>query len=220
MSTPKPDGSDPRVLAPSEDEPVVTVKSAFGGSGEAYHTENCINVQRMRESREVKLSIAEWKGYHECENCIELREAQNEPEPDPEPEPEPDLSGACADVRKDLANGMDKATVAENSPWEKRSTHRHATGKCSHDIDVPPVSYGWYFDSRVADTASVRDIRNDNISRGECAEIRRRLVNGASLKSLESEFHITNDGVSYHAKGECGHAHSEVAAVSHGWHPV
>ena len=215
MSTPI--ESDPRVLEPAEDEPLVTVKSAFGGSGEAYHTENCLNVQGMRESREVKLSVAEWKGYHECENCIKLRES--DPEPEPEPEPEPDLSGACADVREQLANGVDRATVTENSPWARRSTHRHATGDCSHDIDVPPVAYGWHFDPSLPDTPSVRNMRNDNISREDCAEMRRSLVNGADLKSLESEYNISDDGVRYHAKGECGHD-MHIDAVSHGWHSV
>lgn len=66
--------SDPRVLTPSEDEQEVIVKSAFGGSGKAYHTAECVNVRRMRQSRSVKISVAEWKGYDECERCQEINQ--------------------------------------------------------------------------------------------------------------------------------------------------
>ena len=211
MSTPI--ESDSRVLEPAEDEPMVTVKSAFGGSGEAYHTENCINVQRMRESRDVKLSIAEWKGYHECENCIALRESTDNPEPDPEP----DLTDDCKQLRRQISNGMTREKAAENSPWADRSAYRHATGACSHEHDVPPVARGWYFDSSLPDTPRKAPQTTDKISAEDCTHIRELLVSGETLKSVGKKFDLRNDGVRYHATGECGHD-IEIDAVSHGWH--
>jgi len=64
--------ADSRVLVPEDDEQQVIVKSAFGGSGEAYHTNTCVNVRKMREQKTVKISVAEWKGYHECKLCKKM----------------------------------------------------------------------------------------------------------------------------------------------------
>ena len=73
-----PDGSDPRVLAPSDDEERVIVKASFGGKGKAYHTTECLNVDAMRSTREVPLSVAEWKGCDECHACQRIRGVADE----------------------------------------------------------------------------------------------------------------------------------------------
>lgn len=216
MSTP--DGTDARVLAPSEDEPTVTVKASFGGSGEAYHTAECVNVRKMRATREVKLSVAEWKGYHECQHCIDKKRETPEVEPEPEPNTTDPTKERCARVRRLFKQGLNRDEVTEHVNWSRTAVYTHGTGQCSHEIDENPVSHGWGFDSKLSDTPSARDIHNDNISRPECATIRKSLVNGASLRELGSEFGITKDGVRYHATGKCGHEHTELEAVSLGWH--
>lgn len=70
--------TDPRVLVPEEDEQEVIVKAAFGGSGKAYHTAECVNVRRMRQTNMVKISVAEWKGYHECERCQHINKNESD----------------------------------------------------------------------------------------------------------------------------------------------
>ena len=216
MSTPV--ESDPRVLEPAEDEPLVTVKGAFGGSGEAYHTAECVNVRKMRETREVKLSVAEWKGYHECQHCIDKQRET------PDIEPEEDTSNSteerCARVRRLFKKGLNRDEVTEHVNWSRTAVYTHGTGKCTHDIDEAPVFHGWGFDSSLPDTPNARDIDTATISNTECAAIRESLVNGDSLTELEERFNISDDGVRYHAKGECGHEHPDLDPVSHGWHSV
>lgn len=50
----------------------VTVSSCWNSSGSAYHTEACQAVNRMHAPKRVDISVAEWKGYHECERCQAL----------------------------------------------------------------------------------------------------------------------------------------------------
>lgn len=218
MSTPKPDGSDSRVLAPSEDEPDVIVKAAFGGSGEAYHTTECTNVRKMRNTRVVKLSVAEWKGYHECHHCKQKKQKTPKVPPEPETNTEDPTKDRCARVRELFKQGFNRNEVTEQVEWSRTAVYTHGTGQCTHEIDEKPVSHGWDFDEDLSDTPNIQDQRNERISTSDCKAIRQALVNGESLHTLEAEYNLSNDGVRYHATGECGHEHEDIDAVSHGWH--
>lgn len=219
----KPDGTDPRILAPSEDEPLVTVKSAFGGNGKAYHTTECVNVRSMRQTREVKLSVAEWKGYHECRLCLDKKE--NGPYPEPEEQQsqreEPHTSptrAECATFREWIGEeSLTMSQAAARSDWGRTAVNNHASGDCSHDIDTPPVAFGWYYDAEQADTPGVRDEINKHISMDECEALRADLVSGERLRNLTDKYGLGKDGIRYHALGRCAHD-MDVPALSHGWH--
>jgi hypothetical protein len=218
MSTPV--ESDSRVLTPGEDEPEVIVKAAFGGSGEAYHTTECTNVRKMRNTRVVKLSVAEWKGYHECHHCKQKKQKTPKVPPEPDTDTEDPTKERCKRVRELFKMGFNRNEVTEHVEWSRTAVYTHGTGQCTHEIDEKPVRHGWGYDESLPDTTSARDIDTASISKSECAELRRSLVEGDSLNSLGERFSISNDGVRYHAKGECGHEHPDLAPVSHGWHSV
>lgn len=143
-----PDGSDPRVLTPSDDEPDVIVKANWRGNGSGYHTTRCRNVVQMDRTRTVKQSVAEWKGYHECHVCITEGEYNDDPD-----ELETRSTGEhvhptptreeCAAFRERMVDGETPAQVAADVSWGRTAVYTHARGDCHHEDapDHPPVVY-------------------------------------------------------------------------------
>ena len=149
--------NDPRVLTPSDDEEQVIVKGAWGASGDAYHTTECRNVVAMRSVREVPLSVAEWKGYHECHVCITEGEYNDDPDAldtrstGEHVHPTPTYD-ECAAFRKRLVNGETPAQVAADVSWGRTAVYTHARGDCQHNgpVEHPPVVYeagAWQVDA-------------------------------------------------------------------------
>lgn len=212
---PKPDGTDPRIVAPSEDEETVWVKSSYGGSAKAYHTRRCRNVEQMRSAREVKKSVAEWKGYHECSVC------QKDPAPEPDPEPSETVleptKAECFTFRKLLLEHGSATAVAEYVEWGTTAINKHARGKCQHDTPHPAVKHGWHEDPE-KDDSGVPGSNNTRIHPGTCRSIRRRLLSVDSVPAVAHDLDMTEDTVRRHAKGDCEHVHSNLDALSFGWH--
>mgnify|MGYP000034627651 CR=1 FL=1 len=192
-----PDGTDPRVLAPSDDEEQVIVKGAWGASGNAYHTCECRNVVQMRSTREVPVSVAEWKGYHECHACITegeynddpSREAQQSTNDHVHPTP---TAEECATFRRKILAGMSPADVAAESGWGRTTVYRHATGGCKCEgVDHAPVAYGWHVDESGETGGSNARLQ---VSARECRTFREQLLKGESR----------GDVAERHATGACG----------------
>lgn len=226
MSQPsQPDGSDPRILAPSDDEEQVIVKSAWGGNGKAYHTTECRNVEQMRSTREVAKSIAEWKGYHECEVCITEGEYNDDPAPEEQQSTGEQVHATptteeCARFRRLILDGDSPADVAAQTDWGRTTVYRHANGNCKcTDVAHPPVTYGWHFDSD-ADDSGVLGSNNHRIASETCKAIRVRLVDGQTRKEVADAVGIDKSNIHRHAHGDCDHVHSNTPPVSHGWHEV
>ena len=64
---------DTRVLQPTGRE--VWVSSSWSGTGDAYHSHRCQAVKTATNPRKVDLAVAEWKGYHLCQRCIDFHGA-------------------------------------------------------------------------------------------------------------------------------------------------
>lgn len=47
----------------------VTISSSYNSNASAYHTHECMNVKKMKSTREVDISVARWKEYGLCERC-------------------------------------------------------------------------------------------------------------------------------------------------------
>ena len=147
MSKPTPpDGSDPRVLSPSPDEPDVTIVQNDRSSSDAYHTypDECDKINTETHTRSVKQSIAEWQGKHLCGRCAEL-----EARPGPLAELTPADRGskgviaadACATLREHVAAGHDPVAVGDELGMTKSCVYRHLRGEVSHEVPHPPLAY-------------------------------------------------------------------------------
>lgn len=224
----KPDGTDPRVLAPPEDDELVTVSSSWGGSGEAYHTTRCRNVYRTEHTREVPLTIAEWKGYHECEACIE--EGRYEPSQDDPTEDDYQRSPTAETCRvwreTVLTSDESPTTLAESSEWGATAIHSHVTGRCNHNDathddthDHPPLACGWHADPSRDDSVNP-DARDSNMHKRTCMAIRRRMMGGQSGPEVGDDLGMDKKTARRHATGDCQHAHDTLPALSYGWHLV
>lgn len=147
MSKPSPpDGSDPRVLVPDEDEPEVTIVSNDRSSYDTYHThpESCDKITRTAATREVKQSIAEWKGNSLCERCAALDSAPESPIDVADATHTPGDSvtpAACHALRREVARGHNARAVGDAIGLGKSTTYTHLRGECGHDIAHPPLVY-------------------------------------------------------------------------------
>lgn len=221
----KPDGSDPRVLTPSEDEEHVMVKGAWGASGDAYHTCECRNVVQMRSVREVPISIAEWKGYHECHACITEGEYNDDPSreeqqsTDENVHPTPSIE-ECAAFRRAILEGNTPADVASDTVWGRTSIYRHATGGCKcEDVSHPPVAHGWHVDTSGEQGDATARVQ---VSAKHCRVFREQLLKGESRADLAERHAISKTAIARHANGRCNHppdAHGH-PPLSYGWHPI
>lgn len=147
MSKPTPpDGSDPRVLVPGEDEPEVTIVSNDRSSYDTYHThpKACDKINRSSKTREVKLSVAEWQGNDLCDRCAELAAAPATPVDvsDADHTSESRVSVAtCHALRREVARGHDAKSVGEAIGLGKSTAYVHLRGECDHDTAHPPLVY-------------------------------------------------------------------------------
>lgn len=221
MSQPrKPDGTDPRIVTPSEDDETVKVSSSWNSSGDAYHTTDCAIVARIESVREVQKSVAEWKGFHECTRCI------NEGEWTPDFERE--TTGAwqhfpttveCAAWRSAIANGTQPRDVADGLAYSSTTIRRHALGRCDHDVTHPPVAHGWHTTPEVDESDKDRT-KQSQMHPTRCVTIRKRLLDGATTAELKEKYAMRKKGIRRHAKGECQHVHHETPPLAYGWHVV
>jgi len=141
-----PDGSDPRVLVPDEDEPLVTIVSNDRSSYDTYHThpERCDKINRTSKTREVKQSIAEWQGNDLCDRCAELDAAPESPidVADATHTPgEPVTPATCHALRREVARGHDPTEVGSAIGMSKSTAYVHLRGECSHNIAHAPLVY-------------------------------------------------------------------------------
>ena len=219
-----PDGSDPRILAPSEDEPDVIIKASGGGSSRAYHTARCRNVTNMNSTRTVKQSVAEWKGFDECEVCIH----EGEYDPTPDDETETDTASqymsreTCAEVRRRCLRGESIGEMQADYEWGWAAINNHVRGRCSelHDVDAPACAYGWHVDTDTDETG--REAVRADVSVNECRIFRQQLRAGETRSELSERHNISPSAISTHATGRCYHppdAHVELP-LAHGWHAV
>ena len=215
-----PDGSDPRILAPSADEPDVIIKASGGGSSRAYHTARCRNVKKMNSTRTVKQSVAEWKGFDECEICIH--------EGDHDPTADDDETEAtrrmmspetCAELRRRYLSGEPPAEIEADCGWSRTAMNQHVRGRCAHndDVDAPECDYGWHAskDGETGDRAS-----RTRVSPQLCEAMRRQLLAGKSRGEVADFYDISFSCVGTHVKGECNHAPDAHSAppLDYGWH--
>jgi hypothetical protein len=227
MSQPsKPDGTDPRIVVPDDDEDDVIVKSSFGGTGQAYHTCECRNVVQMESTRTVKQTIAEWKGYTECNVCITEGEYNDDPgreeiaaEDKVHPSP---TREECAAFRTRILSGASPAQVAADTTWGRTAVYTHARGDCTH-ADPPahaPVAYGWHVDTDADETGgSNKKLR---VSAATCRTLRQQLIRGESRSDLTERHDISESAITEHVTGRCNHdadAHGH-PPLAYGWHQV
>lgn len=142
----RPDGTDPRVLVPDDDEPLVTIVSNDKSSANAYHThpKACDKINRTSETREVKQSVAEWQGGTKCDRCAEI-DAQPRAPPeitDPRDNPQTQISAAlCSALRRAVRDGHTAGAVSDAADLSRSTTYPHIRGDCSHDVAIPPSKY-------------------------------------------------------------------------------
>jgi len=226
-----PDGTDPRILSPSDDEPTVTI--AHGHStGKTFHTTECPVVRRMNAPNEVAQSVAEWKGYTKCKRCDEREGGDGFPHPGG-----PDGPGVChhlqgvtraecLQIRVRLLTGGSRRTVQEALDIGNATVGRHVSGDCSCQHHAHTLTYdtgaGEY---RVADD---RGVPTDAAGRVQidaptCAVVRSALpLAGVSTRTLGTVLGISAKSVRHHATGACDHTHDTTAvawdADERAWH--
>ena len=216
---PKPDGSDPRVLTPGDDEP--TVKIAKHNT-KAYHTADCRTIYRLRDRGDVgfttrKLSVAEWQGLHECEICRTEGEYDPDDQPDRSPdEGEHDLDAATCDaMRTYLGSGVDAVEIVDTVPFGETLVREHLKGKCDHDTDAPAYSYGWHPATDPPEPTEPKS--HGRVPAQTCYALRERLLDDESLQSGAKALGLSKSTARNHAKGRCPH-HNSTPPLEQGWY--
>ena len=209
-----PDGTDPRILTPEEDEPEVTI--AYGHStGKTYHTTDCAVVQRMSAPQDVSRSVAEWKGYTKCKRCDEREGGDGYPHPGgPEGA---SLShrlhgitrARCLQIRVRLLNGGTRRSVADAVGVGSGSVGRHRTGECSCEHHGRTLDYDGDGYSPLEDEGVPRQVTGRApIDPATCADIRDTLPrDGVSAAGLATILGVSESPVRRHGAGECTHQH-------------
>lgn len=215
MSQPtKPDGTDPRIVAPTEDEQ--TVQIAFGRStGQTYHTADCTVVERMDDPKEVGISVAEWKGYSKCKRCDECEGGEGYDHPGKGPRDGPNASQlltgidsvGCIQVRACLLDGRSQVETAEIVDAGKSTVGRHAHGKCSCEHDGRTVEHTDGEWSTAEEEGIPRHITGyAPVSPDVCELMRAALArDGVDAGTLADVLGSSDDAVRRHARGNCDH---------------
>ena len=142
-----PDGTDPRVLVPDEDEPTVTIVGAERSSSSAYHThpEACDKINRSTVAREVPQSVAEWQGNDLCDRCAELDALPDAPltltnadVPDDAKQVPADV---CAALRRAVGRGYPAGDAGRVADVSRSTVYPHVRGECDHDVAEPTYEY-------------------------------------------------------------------------------
>lgn len=211
----EPDGTDPRILTPDDDEPEVKIANGYS-TGKTYHTADCAVVKRMDAAQTVTQSVAEWKGYTKCKRCDEREGGEGYPHPGG-----PNgattahrLNGVgrirCLQLRARLVGGETHKAVADAYNIGSATVGRHARGECSCEHHgrtltgddgpghTPVEDEG--VPRRITGRAPIED--------ATCADIRRALAGeGLSASALATVLGVSEGAVRRHGAGECTHAH-------------
>ena len=143
----RPDGSDPRVLVPDADEPLVTVVSNDKSSADAYHTHAsaCDKINRSSATREVKQSVAEWQGCELCERCEELDALPDAPltltDADVPDDHRQVPAAVCAALRRAVGRGYPAGDAGRVAGVSRSTVYPHVRGECDHDVAEPAFAY-------------------------------------------------------------------------------
>lgn len=216
----KPDGTDPRILTPDDDEP--EVKIAYGHStGKTYHTTECAVVSRMSKPQKVSRSVAEWKGYSKCKRCDEREGGDGYPHPGGPKSASIShrLHGVnrsrCLQIRVCLLRGGNKREVADALDIGSSSVGRHRTGKCScqHHGRTLEFADGEYVP--VEDEGVPRKVTGRApIDATTCIDIRETLPrNGVSAAALATILGVSESPIRLHGMGGCQHTHDTPPAT-------
>lgn len=218
---PRPDGTDPRVLTPSDDEPEVKIAKR---NTQAYHTADCRTIYRMRERgvgfKTVKLSVAEWRDLHECDICE--REGAYDPDATPDrsghadPEDAPGVAApTCAAWRTYLGSGLPALELIDIVPYSETEVRRHLKGECAHEVSEPAYAFGWH---PAPDPPAERDARpQTSVTAATCYALRDRLLDGERLTDAASALSMSDGTARNHARGRCEH-HNSTPPLARGWH--
>lgn len=210
----EPDGSDPRILTPDDDDP--EVKIAYGHStGKTYHTTDCAVVKRMDAPQTVARGVAEWKGYSKCKRCDEREGGEGYPHPGGPDGASPShrLHGItraqCLQIRVRLLTGGTRRSVADAVGVGTASVGRHRTGACScahygRTLDYDDGSY-----VPIEDEGVPREVTGRApIDAATCADIRDTLArDGVSAAGLATILGVSETPVRRHGSGDCTHQH-------------
>ena len=215
---PKPDGSDPRVLTPGEDEPEVKIAKQHT---QAYHTADCRTIYRMRERgigfKTVKQSVAEWQDLHECEICCKHGEYDPDAAPDTSPdERSPDITAAMCDAwRTYLGNGMAALDIIDTVPYGETNVRNHLKGNCECEPDAPPYTYGWHAATDPPEPTTPKG--HGSVAPRTCYALRDRLLDGGDLADAAKALNMSKSTARNHAKGRCPH-HNSTPPLEQGWY--
>lgn len=209
-----PDGTDPRILSSSGDEPEVTTACGYS-TGKTYHTADCPVAERMNAPNHVPKSVAEWKGYTKCKRC-KVKEGEDDysrpgRSPDGSPARPHRISRArCLQIRVLLLMGAPRRQVADRLGLG-RAVGRHGAGECSCSHDASSLTYDHDAHTyRVADDGGLPTQLTGRtpVSAEACADFRDTLArDGASAAPLARLFDVSEDAVRRHGAGDCTHQH-------------
>ena len=228
-----PDGSDPRIVTPSEDEQTVITAHGYS-TGKKYHTRKCPTVKRMDKPTEEPISIARWKDYTKCKRCDEGEAERSYDHVSKGPRDGGThaqlLTGvdsiACLQIRSILINDETQQTTADMLGFAKSTVGTHARGECNCEHHGRPLT----FDGDV-----YRPVKGDGVPTHitgfapipgrTCEHIRRVIIReGVSAVRLATVLGVSDDSIRHHARGECDHGDSAPAASfdpdEQAWTPV
>ena len=216
-----PDGNDPRIVTPSEDERKVITAHGYS-TGKTYHTRECPTVKRMDDPTEVPISIARWKDYTKCKRCDEHARKQQHEHVRKGPRNGGThaqlLSGvdapACLQIRALLLSGETQQATADILGIGKATVGTHARGECGCEHHGRPLTYDGHEYLPVKGDGVPKHITGfAPIPEQTCEHIRRVIVReGVSAVRLATVLGVSDDSIRHHAHGECDHGDSAPAA--------
>lgn len=234
MSQPaKPDGTDPRIVIPDENEPTVTI--AYGYStGKTYHTTECPITERMSDPNHVAISVAEWKGYTKCKRCTERESGDGYEHPARGPptgaHPAQLLQGVtpvgCVQLRACLLDGDSRSDAASRLDVGKSTIGRHALGKCNCGHDAHTLTHTDDGYTTTDDGGLETYITGVTpVDKSACEMFRRALVKeGVNANTLATVYGVSDDAIRRHARGRCDHDTDVPPATYHdatkSWQPA
>lgn len=133
-------------------------------------------------------------------------------------EPGPKRSGAvdadqCAEWRQRAGEGADLDDLAEEAEVRRRVVGYHLRGRCSCQRDTPALVYQGGEWVKPRKTPRV-------VTERQCAEWRRRVLEGESSHSLAKSLDLTPSAVYHHIAGRCSCQHEQPPLTHHeggGW---
>lgn len=209
-----PDGTDPRILSPDDDEPEVTIARGYS-TEKTYHTTDCPIVRRINNPNDVPKSVAEWKGYTKCKRCEKVEGGEDYARPGrsyadgPLPRPHRISRTKCLKSRALLLQGGTRRGVAEQLDIGNGSVQRHRSGSCSCEHDAHTVEYDGDGYVRTDDGGIPTHVNGRTpIPPETCVALRDTLARGGvHAATLAHLFGVSEGAARRHAVGECTHDH-------------